>query len=64
MSYTKKTLEELDVLDDFLMNAVADDGEVGEAFCRCILSVLLQRKIGKVKITAQYALSAAVPGQR
>lgn len=64
MGYTKKTLEELDVLDDFLMNAVADDREVGEAFCRCILSVLLQRKIGRVRIAAQYALPAAVPGQR
>lgn len=64
MSYTRKTLEELDVLDDFLMNAAADDREVGEAFCRCILSVLLQRKIGRIRITAQYALPAAVPGQR
>lgn len=64
MSYTKKTLEELDVLDDFLMNAVADDKEVGEAFCRCILSVLLQREIGKVRVTAQRTLPAAVPGHR
>lgn len=36
MSYIKKPLEELDVIDDFLMNAIATDPEVGEEFCRTI----------------------------
>lgn len=64
MSNTNKTFEELDVIDDFLMNAVATDPEVGEAFCRTVLSVLLQRKISKLHVSAQKTIPAAVPGQR
>ena len=64
MSYTNKPFEELDVLDNFLMNAIAMNQEVGEAFCRKVLSVLLQRKIGKVKVVAQYTLPAQNPRYR
>lgn len=64
MSYTKKSFEELDVIDDFLMNAVATDPEVGEAFCRKTLSVLLQRTIGKIRVVAQRAIPAATPEHR
>lgn len=58
MPYTNKRFEELDVLDDFLISAIAAVPEIGEAFCRRILSVLLQREIGKIKVTAQHALPA------
>ena len=51
MSYTNKTLAELNVLDDFLMNAIVTTPKLGEEFCRMSLSVLLQRKIGKIKVT-------------
>lgn len=64
MSYTNKSLEELDVMDDFLINAVSSDGEVGEDFCRTMLSVLLQREIGRIRIVAQYALPASSPEHR
>ena len=64
MSYSNKPFEELDVLDNFLMNAIAMNQEVGEAFCRKVLSVLLQRKIGKVKVVAQYTLPAQNPRYR
>lgn len=64
MSYTGKPFEELDLMDDFLMNAVAADTEVGEAFCRRLLSVLLQRRIGKLHITAQRTFPAAAPQYR
>ena len=64
MSYIKKPLEELDVIDDFLMNAVATDPEVGEEFCRTILSVLLQKPIGKIRIVAQRTIPANTPLQR
>ena len=40
MPYTNKRFEELDVLDDFLISAIAAVPEIGEAFCRRILSVL------------------------
>ena len=48
MSYWDKPFEDLDVLDNFLMNAIATNEEVGEAFCRKVLSVLLQRPVGKI----------------
>ncbi len=61
MAYTKKKLKELNVIDDFLMNRLASDKEVGEEFCRVILSTLLQRKIGKVKVTVQKVLPPGDP---
>ncbi len=61
MAYTKKKLEELDVIDDFLMNSLASDKEVGEEFCRVILSTLLQRNIGKVNVTVQKVMPPADP---
>lgn len=64
MSNTNKTFEELDVIDDFLMNAVATDPEVGEVFCRTVLSVLLQRNINKLRISAQKTIPASIPGLR
>jgi hypothetical protein len=64
MSYTKKTFEELDVMDDFLMNAVAADPEVGEDFCRTVLSVLLNRSVGKLRIVAQRTIPALTPEHR
>lgn len=47
MGKNKKTLVEMDVMDDFLMNAAALDQELGEEFCRLILETLLQRQIGR-----------------
>lgn len=64
MSRTKKQFDELDIIDDFLMNAVATDPEVGEAFCRKTLSVLLQKKIGKIRVVAQRSVPAVTPLHR
>ncbi|MCI8691394.1 MAG: hypothetical protein HFH91_01390 [Lachnospiraceae bacterium] len=64
MSYWDKPFEDLDVLDNFLMNAIATNEEVGEAFCRKVLSVLLQRPVGKIKVVAQYTLPAQHPKYR
>ena len=64
MGYTSKPLEELDVMDDFLFSAIAADREVGEAFCRKLLSVLLGRKIGKIRVTAQHTVPAPAPEYR
>ena len=61
MAYTKKPLEDLNVIDDFLMNRLASDQEVGEEFCRVVLSTLLQRKIGKVHVTVQKMMPPAYP---
>lgn len=64
MNSTPKPFEELNVLDNFLFNAVTSDVEVGEDFCRMLLTVLLQRKIGKLRIITERMLPAAAPGLR
>ena len=64
MSYTVKPFEELDIMDDFLMNATAGDREVGEEFCRTLLKGLLQRELGQVQISIQKVIFANAPNQR
>lgn len=64
MAYTKRSLEELNIMDDFLLNAVTTDEEVGEPFCREILSVLLQREIGTIRIVSQRSIPALTPKLR
>ncbi len=61
MAYTKRSLEELNIMDDFLINAVATDEEVGIPFCREVLSVLLQRKIGTIRVVSQRTIPALTP---
>ncbi|MCR4792364.1 MAG: hypothetical protein K5871_06420 [Lachnospiraceae bacterium] len=51
-----KSIDEVDLMDDVFMNLVASDPDVGEDFCRTLLSVLLQCKIGKVKVHVQRVL--------
>lgn len=34
MGYTKRKLEELNVLDDFMISTLTADEEVGEDFCK------------------------------
>lgn len=64
MSYTTKPFEDLDIMDDFLMNATADDEEVGEEFSRTLLKGLLQRELGKVQISIQKVMFANTPNHR
>lgn len=40
----KRTLEELNLLDDFLFQELVARGEQGENFCRILLSTILGRK--------------------
>lgn len=64
MSYKKRKLEELNVMDDFLMNRLASDGSVGEEFCKVLLSTLLQREIGKVSVTVQKVMPPFSPDRK
>lgn len=64
MSYTIKPFEDLDIIDDFLMNAVASDAEVGEEFSRTLLTALLQRELGKIRVSVQRVIPANIPAQR
>lgn len=60
----KRSLEDLNVIDDFLMNAAASEPEGGAEFCRLLLSTLLERKIGKVQVNVQKMIPAYTPGLR
>ena len=61
---TLKKWEELDVLDNYLINAVASDPDVAEPFFRRLLSVLLQRKVGKIRVAAENFFPGSAPDRR
>ena len=54
---TKRTIEELNIIDDFLFLEMINYGEEGKEFCRLLLSTILDRPIGEVKITAQKVMT-------
>ncbi|MBP5194795.1 MAG: hypothetical protein J6Z42_02225, partial [Lachnospiraceae bacterium] len=54
----RRKLEELDLIDDFMMNGIANDERVGEKFFRKLLSVLLEQDIGQLNVTAQRTIPA------
>lgn len=64
MGYTKKTLQELDLIDNFLSNAIASNKEINEPFYRLLLSVLLGKEIKTVRVLAQQIIPAATPELR
>lgn len=49
----KRSLEELNVLDDFLFQEMVTRGEEGENFCRILLSTILGKNIRNVKVIPQ-----------
>lgn len=59
-----KKFEDLDVIDDFLMSALAADPEEGEKFCRTLLKGLLQYELGEIRVTVQRVIPANIPTQR
>lgn len=64
MGYTMKKLEDMDVMDDFLMGQLASDEVYGADFCRIIISTLLQKKIGRLRISAQKTIPSLTPNLR
>lgn len=52
----RRKLEELNLLDNFLFQQLISRGEEGEDFCRRLLETILEKKIGKVKVTPQKAI--------
>lgn len=64
MSYTNKPFEALNLIDDYLMNAVSSDPEVGKTFCRTILSVMLQKEIGEIRVATQRIILPGSPDHR
>ena len=49
----KRNLMDLNLLDDFLLNAVVTYPGIGEMFCRILLGIIFQRQFGKLVIVAQ-----------
>jgi len=64
MGYTKRTLQELDLIDNFPSNAIASNEEVNEPFYRLLLSALLGRELKKIRVLAQKMIPPAKPGLR
>ena len=56
--YRRKSLEEMNVIDDFLFEEIMADEKNGIEVCRMILSLVLKRKIGNIQFRAQ----KTVPG--
>ncbi len=50
---TRQKLEDLNVMNDFLFNAIATDSDIAEPFFRKLLSILLEREIGDIHVSAQ-----------
>ena len=61
MGYTKKTLQELDLIDNFLSNAIASNQEINEPFYRLLLSVLLGKELKRIRVLSQQMIPAASP---
>ena len=49
----RRSLEELNLIDDFLFQATISHGKLGEEICRMMLSTILGRTIGRVKVSTQ-----------
>ena len=50
----RRQLEELNLVDDFLVNSLTSHKVYGEPAARCILECILGRKIGKIKVIPQH----------
>lgn len=50
---TRRKLEDLNVLDNFLFQQLVSRGKDGEDFCRRLLEPILGKKIGRVRIAPQ-----------
>ena len=60
----RQRLEDLNVLNDFMLNAIANDPDVGEPFFREVLSILLEREIGEITVQAQSIIPGDTPELR
>ena len=64
MAYRKRKLEDLNVMDDFLFSALTSEREVNTDFCRTLLSALLDKKIGKLRVISQRSVPGISPEHR
>ena len=59
---TRRTLEEMNLLDDFLFGAVLSYPDVGEKFVRILLKTIFGREFKHLSVTAQKVLYGADTG--
>lgn len=64
MGNAGKKLEDMDVIDNFLIGQLASDKVFGVDFCRRIVSTLLHRKIGRLRVVSQKEIPALAPELR
>ena len=57
----KKTIQELNLIDDFLFSEVLSDKEDGELVAKLILSVIMDRKIENVSLKIQNVITTGNP---
>ncbi len=58
-----RPLNELNLIDDFLFYQVVSDPEYGEPFCRMLLEIILQRKLGRIVVIPQKENRSHHPGR-
>ena len=56
----KKNIEELNLMDDFLMGSVLSYPVVGPEVCRKMISIILSREIREVRIVPQKHISELI----
>ena len=64
---SRRKLEELNLMDDFLLNQIMSDANYGEEFARILLGIIFQREIGHLSIIpqkVQYGLETDCHGIR
>ena len=65
MEYRIKPFEELDIIDDYMANAVASDPVVGKDFSRALVEGLLQVELGEhIRVNVQRFLLGDTPERR
>ena len=52
----RRELRDLNLIDDFLFGQIVSYPAFGEEFCKLLLSILLQREMGKLKVVPQKVL--------
>ena len=62
--FKQPKLENLNVLNNFLINAIANDPDVAEPFFRLLISILLDIDIDRIVVHAQAFLPGNTPERR
>lgn len=59
---SRRKLEDLNVIDNFLFQQLVSRGEEGEDFCRRLLETIMGKKIGRIKVIPQKQITGLDTG--